>query len=160
MSQRTTCGFEYLLATVLSTAWATAQDKRPPPADHPVDFHKEIVSILANSCAKCHSSGKRKGDFSFDTRESLLAGGKTGPAVVVGKSGESLLVDLVAGVDPKKIMPKQGPRLTATQVGLLRAWIDQGLNWEEGRIGVDQPDRSVACALLRGAQRDRWQVGR
>jgi hypothetical protein len=106
--------------------------KLPEPAGRHVDFHKDVLAILANSCAKCHAGGKQKGDFSIDTRESVLKGGESGPAVVVGKSEQSRLIELVAGLDPDSIMPAQGPRLTAEQVGLLRAWIDQGLAWEQG----------------------------
>jgi hypothetical protein len=50
--------------------------------------------------------------------------------VLKGKSEDSLLIELVSGVDPDNIMPKKGSRLTAEQVGLLRAWIDQGLSWD------------------------------
>ena len=111
---------------------AADAEKLPPPADRAVDFHKDILAILANSCAKCHAGGQRKGGLSIDTRESLLAGGESGPVVAPGKSGESRLVTLVAGLEPDAIMPAQGPRLSSQQVGLLRAWIDQGLPWEEG----------------------------
>ena len=104
----------------------------PGPARRQVDFHKDILAILANSCAKCHAGGKQKGGFSIDSRESLLKGGESGPAVEVGKSEQSRLIELVAGLQPDAIMPAQGPRLTAEQIGLLRAWIDQGLSWEQG----------------------------
>src|SRR5439155_10191961 len=32
--------------------------------------------------------------------------------------------------DPDTVMPQKGERLTAQQIGLLRAWIDQGAKWE------------------------------
>ncbi len=104
----------------------------PEPVRRHVDFHQDILAILANSCAKCHAGGKQKGGFSIDTRESLVKGGDSGPAVVVGKSQQSRLVELVAGLEPDTIMPAQGPRLTGEQIGLVRAWIDQGLAWEQG----------------------------
>jgi len=104
----------------------------PEPAARAVDFHKDILAILSNSCAKCHAGGKQKGGFSIDTRESLIKGGESGAAVVPGKSAESRLIALVGGLEPDAIMPAQGPRLSAEQVGLLRAWIDQGLPWEVG----------------------------
>jgi len=104
----------------------------PPAADRPADFHKDILPILSNSCTKCHANAQQKGGFSIDTREALLKGGDSGAAVVVGKSGESRLVKLIAGLEPDSVMPAQGPRLTAVQIGLVRAWIDQGLTWEKG----------------------------
>jgi len=104
----------------------------PAPVDRKVDFHKDIFSILANSCAKCHAGGKAEGGFSLDTREALLKGGESGPAVVPGNSAASRLIAMVGGLDPDAVMPAQGPRLTASQVALLRAWIDQDLPWEPG----------------------------
>jgi len=55
-----------------------------------------------------------------------LKGGDTGPAAELGKSAESLIVTAVSGLDPDTVMPKKGTKWTAEQVGLLRAWIDQG----------------------------------
>ncbi|HYE31907.1 MAG TPA: DUF1549 domain-containing protein [Methylomirabilota bacterium] len=102
----------------------------PPPASHRVDFTKEIKPILEASCTKCHGRGKDKGGFLLDTRETFLKGGDSGPAVVVGKSAESYLIELVAAVDPENVMPIKGSKLSAEQVGLLRAWIDQGVAWD------------------------------
>jgi hypothetical protein len=45
------------------------------------------------------------------------------------------VIQLVAGLDPKQVMPKKGERLTPEQVGLLRAWIDQGANWPDAVAG-------------------------
>lgn len=102
----------------------------PPPAGHSVDFAKEIKPIIEKSCINCHGHGRDKGGFRFDTRETTLKGGDSGPAIVPGKSADSSLIALVAGIDPDSIMPKKGTRLTPEQVGLLRAWIDQGAQWD------------------------------
>src|SRR2546423_1615006 len=104
----------------------------PPPATHAVDFSKEIKPIIEASCIKCHGRGKDKGGLRLDNRETLLKGGDSGAVVVPGKGEESLLIGLVAGLDPDNVMPKKGSRLTAEQVGLLRAWIDQGAPWDSG----------------------------
>ena len=102
----------------------------PPPAGHSVNFSKEIKPIFEASCIKCHGRGKDKGGFRLDTRETTLKGGDSGPAVLPGKSAESLLIALVQGVDPDNVMPRKGSRLTPEQIGLLRAWIDQGAPWD------------------------------
>ena len=34
------------------------------------------------------------------------------------------------GFDPDSVMPKKGTRLKPDQIGLLRAWIDQGAPWD------------------------------
>src|SRR3974390_154517 len=102
----------------------------PPPAAGPVLFSRDIKPIFDRSCIKCHGRGRSKGGFQLDTRDTLLKGGDSGPAVLKGKSDDSLLIELVAGVNPDNVMPKKGSRLAAEQVGLLRAWIDQGLSWD------------------------------
>lgn len=107
------------------------REKLPPPSTKEVHFEKDIKPILEASCIKCHGRGKDKGGFAIDTREIFLKGGDSGPAVVVGKSGESYLVDLISGLDAENVMPEKGSKLTAEQVGLVRAWIDQGLKWDE-----------------------------
>jgi hypothetical protein len=48
--------------------------------------------------------------------------------ILPGKSAQSRLIRLVAGLD-QKFMPPMGAHLTAEEVGLLRAWIDQGVEW-------------------------------
>src|SRR5580765_795494 len=62
-----------------------------PAVQRQVSFGKDIRPILESSCTKCHGRGRTKGEFQLDTRETLLKGGTTGPAVVPGKSDESYL---------------------------------------------------------------------
>lgn len=116
---------------------ARAEETRPsvslPPAlPEQVSFREDIEPILYKHCASCHAGAHREGGFSITTRDELLKGGATGPAVIVGKSQTSLLISLVGGLDESRAMPMDGPRLSSEQIGALRAWIDQGLNWEKG----------------------------
>ncbi|MEO7516491.1 MAG: DUF1549 domain-containing protein [Verrucomicrobiota bacterium] len=104
----------------------------PLPASHEINFGQEIKPILETSCTKCHGHGKDKGGFRIDDRETFLKGGDTGPAIIVGKSAESLLIELVMGFDPDSVMPKKGSKLKPDQIGLIRAWIDQGAKWDKG----------------------------
>ena len=129
--------FPYLCVVLLaagSSARAALTPKQvaqlPPPAARPINFSQEIKPIFEASCVKCHGRGRAKGDFQIDSRETLLKGGDTGPAFVAGKSAESLIVELVAGFDPDTVMPRKGTKLTREQVGVLRAWIDQGAPWD------------------------------
>ena len=75
----------------------------PKPLTRPVSFREDVKPILEASCVKCHARGQSKGGFSLETREQLLKGGDSGAAVVPGKSAESYLVELVAGVDPDNV---------------------------------------------------------
>jgi hypothetical protein len=110
------------MALVILTAPGQAQ----PP--NKVDFAHDIVPLLKARCAECHTAGKHKGSFSLDTREDVLKK----KAVVPGKSSESELIRRVTSSDPDERMPAKGEPLTAKQIALLKAWIDQGFVWEEG----------------------------
>src|SRR5262245_26178315 len=80
----------------------------PPPAGRPVVFSKDIKPIFEASCIKCHGRGRIKGGFQLDTRDTLLKGGDSGAAIMIGQSSQSLLIKLVSGIDPDNVMPKKG----------------------------------------------------
>jgi hypothetical protein len=98
----------------------------------PVDYKRDIEPLLRARCAACHGNGTKLGEFSIESRESLLTGGVHHPAIVPGKSEESYLVKLVSGAIPGKIMPMRGPRLTPAEIGKLKAWIDAGARFGGG----------------------------
>jgi len=102
----------------------------PPPADHRVDFATEVKPIFEATCIRCHGRGRDRGGLRIDSRDTLLKGGDSGPAAIAGKSADSYVIALVAGTDPDEVMPKKGKKLTPEEIGLLRAWIDQGLSWD------------------------------
>lgn len=118
-----------LLGTPLA---AGQQATLPPAADRPIVFSRDIAPLLNTSCVRCHGRGRAKGGFSLETRDALLKGGDSGPALTPGNSQDSYLIALVAGLDPDEVMPKKGSKLTAEQVGVMRAWIDQGAAWDPG----------------------------
>jgi mono/diheme cytochrome c family protein len=118
------------IVTLLAAINTCAAHELPPAASRPVDFARDIQPLFEASCIQCHAKGKDKGGFSLETRDTMLKGGDDGPTVVLGKGGESDIVKRVAGVDPDTVMPKKGTKWTAEQVGLLRAWIDQGAAWD------------------------------
>ena len=125
-----------LLALLLPGAPQQAQESDlPAVADRQVDYATDIHPILATRCGQCHGSDKQKSGLRLVDRDAVLAGGDSGPAVVVGDSERSLLIQLVSGVDPERVMPGRGPRLSREEIGLLRAWIDQGLEWSTARRG-------------------------
>ncbi|MBA3482246.1 MAG: DUF1549 domain-containing protein, partial [Pirellulales bacterium] len=93
-----------------------------------VDFAHEVLPLIKQHCAKCHTNGTYKASLSFDTRESLLDAGVVEP----GDSTASHLIDLVTSDDPEMRMPPKGPALSAAEVDVLRRWIDADLPWQEG----------------------------
>ncbi len=124
----------FALGTAAVAHAALPPEKRallPAAAQRPVDFARDIQPIFEASCVQCHGHGKAKGAFSLETRADFLFGGDAGTPAVAGHSGESLVVDLISGLDPETVMPKKGRKLTTDQVAVFRAWIDQGLPWPQ-----------------------------
>jgi len=122
------------LAAVFGFAVVTlADDAKLPPASTKtgVTFATDIKPIFDAACLKCHDSTKPKqaAKLSLDTLEGVLKGDRDGKIVIAGDSAKSDLVLSVAHIgDPDSFMPKgKGAKpLTPEQIGLIRAWIDQG----------------------------------
>jgi hypothetical protein len=111
-----------------------------PKQGQKVDFARQIKPLLERSCVGCHSGKKPRGLFRLDGRDALLKGGASGTAAVVpGHSERSPLLDYVSGKVPESEMPPRAarervPALNPDEVGLLRAWIDQGAEWPTGLL--------------------------
>ena len=130
------------LTLALASLQATAQDKKNakvdvskiPPAStaQGVTYAKDIKPIFEKSCIKCHGEEKQKAKLRLDSLAAVLKGGEDGQVIQPGKSAESLLVHNVAHVgDEDQYMPPPDnkdkiPPLTPEQIGIIRAWIDQG----------------------------------
>jgi hypothetical protein len=111
----------------------------PPPAEKQVDFDADVKPLFATHCFKCHAGDKQKGGFRLDDEKAFREGGNSGVVARVGKSAESLLIHLVSGTKPDEIMPPgEAKKLTPQEIGILRAWIDQGAKW--GKVSVAHKD--------------------
>jgi hypothetical protein len=121
----------FFLCSCGQAAEALDSAKLPPSATVSVDFARDIKPILENSCLRCHGPEKPKNHFRLDNREAALKGGENGIDIIPGASAKSPLVYYVAGLVTDMEMPPlgKGTPLTTNQVALLRAWIDQGVNW-------------------------------
>ncbi len=121
-------------AMVCSLASAShGQEKPLPPAvDQVVDFTRDIQPIFQDSCLRCHGPEKPKSHFRLDNRASALAGGDSNRNDIIPRdSAKSILIHYVAYTVQDMEMPPagKGEQLTPRQIGLLRAWIDQGAKW-------------------------------
>jgi len=99
------------------------------PAAHgaqPVDYTRQVKPILAKHCYACHGSKKQESGLRLDSVASALKGGESGPAIVPGKSGDSLLFLAVAGSDLVDRMPLKAKPLDDDDIALLKQWIDEG----------------------------------
>jgi mono/diheme cytochrome c family protein len=111
--------------------WA-AWGQETTPAARPVDFARDIQPILRTSCLACHGPAQQLSGLRLDNRDDALKGGYSGAVIRPGESAASSLVHRIAGHGELMPMPPAGKRLTPDEVGLVRAWIDQGARWAEG----------------------------
>src|SRR5262249_22665126 len=131
-------------------------------------FEKKIRPILVEHCYSCHSTElkKPKGGLLVDSKEGLLKGGESGPALVPGKPEASLLIKAVRYTDQELKMP-QREKLRAEQIADLEKWVAMGApdpraggvktaakyaDLEEGRkFWAFQPPKKVAPPQVKNA---------
>ena len=104
------------------------------PAEIPKDleYNKNILPILEARCWDCHGKGVAKGGVAFDHVAELivkepLVKSKQVPIILVGKPASSAMMKAIQKpITAKGHMPPKGARLTAEQIALIEAWIQQG----------------------------------
>jgi cytochrome c5 len=116
------------LATMVVRADVDVSKLPPAATQKEVTFAKDIKPIFEKACFSCHGEEKQKAKLRVDSAEAIKKGSENGEIVVVGNSAKSSLVHVVSGLVEDMMMPPEGKAdpLTKEQVGLLRAWIDQG----------------------------------
>lgn len=115
------------LGQLAATQLIAAPPANPSPAETEF-FEKKIRPILIENCYKCHSaqSEKVKGGLLLDSREGLLKGGDSGPAITAGDPDHSLLIKAVRYGDEKLQMPPKNKKLSEEQIADLVAWVKIG----------------------------------
>jgi uncharacterized membrane protein len=122
-----------LAAALTALAASVDTSKLPPASDQKgLTYAKDIKPILDKSCVRCHGAERPKAGLRLDSLAGVLQGTKEGKVVKTGDSAQSLMIHATAQLGPEDHwMPPPGNKagiapLTKEQVGLIRAWIDQG----------------------------------
>ncbi len=139
------------LAALASPASAGAE----PPTDF---FESRVRPVLADNCYACHAR-VQSGGLRVDSREALLAGGDSGPAIVPGDPDGSLLVRAVRHELEGREMPRYADALAARDVAGLVEWIRMGAPWPEGAPTTGSAERARAATPRRevtAAERGFW----
>jgi hypothetical protein len=103
------------------------QQGAPPLSTDQVEFfEKKIRPIFVERCYKCHSAQaeKVKGGLLLDSREGLLKGGDSGPAIVPGEPDKSILIRAIRQVDELRMPVKE--KLPDEQIADFVAWVKMG----------------------------------
>src|SRR6185295_17359971 len=127
----------WLLAAAVPLALQIAGEARqaaaPATAAPAQDFETTIRPVLAANCYDCHTE-ERMGGLRLDSREGLLKGGKSGPAIVPGDPEKSLLIQAVRQTREALKMPKGG-RLKPAEIDALTEWVKAGAVWPTSAAG-------------------------
>ena len=119
-------------AVVSSGVWGSEPSATPDPSATAF-FERAVRPILVERCQTCHGSKKAKGDLRLDSRASVLAGGESGPAIVPGAPGESLLVDAINYGELHQMPPKS--KLSTSEIAALTRWVEIGAPWPAAVTG-------------------------
>src|SRR5436190_1540220 len=92
-------------------------------------FETRVRPVLVNNCFACHTNSQL-GGLRLDSRDAMLKGGKSGPALIPGQPDESRLIQAIRQTDPKKRMP-MGGKLKENEITALAAWVKMGAPWSE-----------------------------
>jgi mono/diheme cytochrome c family protein len=115
-----------------SKSTVTPPATTPPAIPKDLEYNKNILPILEARCWDCHGKGVAKGGVAFDHVAELivkepLVKSKQLPIILVGKPGSSAMMKAIQKpMTAKGHMPPKGARLTAEQIALIEAWIQQG----------------------------------
>ena len=115
-------------ASLSLSAPASAADEFTPEAIQ--FFEAKVRPVFVEHCYSCHSNEakKLKAHLFLDSRESILTGGDTGPAIVAGDSGKSLLIESISYKNVDLQMPPKN-KLSDQQIADLTKWVQMGAPW-------------------------------
>lgn len=106
----------------------------------------DAMRLIKANCSSCHNPEKKKGGLAVTSREALLEGGESGPALVSGSPDQSaLLTALAPGADPHMPPKKQ---LSPDQIAALTEWVRNGAPWDAVTFEQPPAPRPVALAAL------------
>jgi len=119
--------------------------------DHPGDVaqvtEREVLeTILRVKCIVCHGKRIQEAGFSLRTREDLLTGGESGPAVVPGKPDESLLLKRIDNGHPTNELQNEYfvRAITSEEIEKLRQWIVSGAPPMPSEVVAREWDETLA----------------
>ena len=120
-------------------------DEQPEFSDQQIEFFEnEIRPLLVERCHKCHGSDEQKGGLRLDSRDAILNGGDTGPAIVREQPDDSELVRAIRYGDDGYQMPPDG-KLPQQDIDRLVKWVSMGAPWHA--TDSSNPDDSPSSEI-------------
>ena len=127
---------------------AQQRNTMPPASAATVDYEKDVKPILQQNCYSCHGDAVQQSGLRLDLRQNALRGGDYGPVILPGNSAGSKLIRRLVDGDGGMQMPPTGA-LAPEDIGILRAWIDQGADFRTTIVdAAPQPTDPKTAALV------------
>lgn len=114
-----------LSVTLLLCATSTLAEEKPTVEQRRF-FEEKVRPLLVERCFRCHGEKKHEGSLRLDARQTIVAGGDSGPAIVPGKPDESLLIEAVRY---RSLEMPPDRRLPKAEVDVLVKWVQMGAPW-------------------------------
>jgi hypothetical protein len=92
-------------------------------------FELSVRPVLAKNCYTCHTESQM-GGLRLDSRERVVKGGNSGPAILPGDAEHSLLIQAVSQTHARLKMPPGG-KLKDDEIANLKAWVNAGAVWPD-----------------------------
>lgn len=156
-------GATLIAAAALLTAssyWAVSAQQpaaaQAPAAPKAIEhFEANVRPILVEACSVCHTKAEA-GGLRVDSREALLKGGSSGPAIVPGKPDESYLLLAIRHAPNAPRMPKNGAKLSDQQIAAVTQWIQDGAVWPASATSAAAAPATSREKVITPEQRAFW----
>ncbi len=136
---------------------------------HPSLTQHDVLPVLYLRCTVCHGNRRREAGLDLRTKAAMLAGGKSGPAIVPGEPDQSLILKRIhAGEMPprRKLVSVSVKPMTDAELKTLTEWIaagapevsdqspaaDSAIDDEDRRFWAFQPPKKHAAPPIKDSQ--------
>jgi mono/diheme cytochrome c family protein len=116
-------------------------------------FESKIRPVLAQQCFACHTTAQTA-NLRLDSRDDILKGGKSGPAIVPGDPDKSVLISRITAPSDDQRMPRGGTRLTDLQIADFKKWVKDGAPWPPD----EAPKHAGSGYRITASQRKFWSL--
>lgn len=124
-----------LVSIVLTVALVASSNTRAA-ADSKLEFFESAIRpVLIQQCSECHGAHKQSGGLRVDSLSALLKGGDSGPAIIMGNAGDSLLIQAIQRSEELAMPPDES--LAQRQLDAFTYWVNDGAAWPEGLMQLE-----------------------
>jgi cytochrome c553 len=158
-----------ILLAVCAVVWPSLADNKDTkaPAEKELDkdhaakmargldvFKQHVRPVLVETCLRCHGGKKTEANFDLSDRDRLLKGGDAGPAILVGRAKDSLLIKMIAH-QKEPYMPEGGKQLPVEIVARFSEWIDNGAPYDASLV-VRKDEKAWTSKVVAAEAKQHW----